>query len=155
MGYQLQIDREERLARVWLFCKTSVEEQRQWLDDLVNHPDWSPAFDVLIDVRGLVDSGFDYQQMRAVVKHTKRLNEQLGTGRHAVVGDTDLLYGYARMAEQLCSGYLRELVVFRHMQSAERWLGIRKEEPGPHSRIRPRDPQGQPAPEEAAGGRKR
>jgi hypothetical protein len=38
MGYQLQIDREERLARVWLFCKTSVEEQRQWLDDLVNHP---------------------------------------------------------------------------------------------------------------------
>ena len=155
MGYKLQIDREGRLARLWLFGKTSVEEQRQWLDDLVNHPDWSPAFDVLIDVRGLVDSGFDYERMRAVAKHTNRLNEQLGAGRHAVVGDTDVLYGYARMAEQMSFGCLRELVVFRNVQSAERWLGIHEEERSPHSRIRPRDPWGQPEAEEAGSREKR
>jgi hypothetical protein len=138
MGYKFEIDREGRLARVWLFGKTSVEEQRQWLDDLVNDPDWSPAFDVLIDVRKLGDSGFDYQQMRMVGKYTRRLDEQLGAGRHAVVGDTNVLYGYARMAEQISSGCLRELAVFRDMESAEGWLGITPEEIGPHSGARVR-----------------
>jgi hypothetical protein len=155
MGYELRVDGEGRLARVSLFGQTSVEELRRCLSELVNHPDWSPDFEALVDARRLVDPNLPYQQVRDVAQYTKRLNERLGTGRHALVGDTDLLYGSCRMGEQLCQPCSRELVVFRDVEGAERWLGIREEEPSPHSRIRPRDPQGQPEADDVYAGKKR
>jgi hypothetical protein len=155
VGYKLLVDREGCLVKVRLFGQTSVDEQRQCLSDIVNHPDWSPDFDVLVDVRELAAPGFGYPQVRAIAQYARRLNERLGTGRHALVGDTDLLYGYCRMGEQLCFACPRELTVFRDMSEAELWLGIGETGPGPHSRIQPREPQGQPATEEAGGGRKR
>jgi hypothetical protein len=155
MGYKLNVERAARLVRVCLFGKTSVDEHRQWLRELVNHPDWSPDFDVLVDVRELGDPNSDHEQVRAVAQYAKQLNERLGTGRHAVVGDTDLLYGYCRMAEQLCFACPRELVVFRDMSEAERWLGIGETKPSPHSGARLRKAQAEPKAEKASGGEER
>jgi hypothetical protein len=119
------------------------------------HADWSPDFNVIVDARELVDVGLDYGHMRRVAHEAKRLDAQLGTGRHALVGHTSMLYGCCRMGEQLCQPCGREIVVFRDMAAAELWLGIREEEPSPHSCIRPRDPQVQPAAEKAGDGSKR
>jgi hypothetical protein len=155
VGYELHIDREGRLARVRLFGATGVEEQLGWIRGLVAHADWSPDFNVIVDARELVDVGLDYGHMRRVAHEAKRLDAQLGTGRHALVGHTSMLYGCCRMGEQLCQPCGREIVVFRDMAAAELWLGIREEEPSPHSCIRPRDPQVQPAAEKAGDGSKR
>jgi hypothetical protein len=155
MGYELYVEREARLVRVSLFGPNSAEQHLQWLNDLVNQPDWLPDFDVLVDARKLTNPDLYYPQAREITQYAQQLNERLGTGRHAVVGDTDLLYGYCCMAKQLCCPCFREILVFRDIREAEQWLGIGETGPGPHSRIQPREPQGQPATEEAGGGRKR
>jgi hypothetical protein len=155
MGYDLHVQREARLARVSLFGEASVEEQKRWLDDLVSHPDWVPGFDVLVDARELANPDLPYQHMREIAQHAKRLNERLGAARHAIVGDTDLLFGCCRMGEQLCWPCSREIVVFRDMEAAERWLDVGETEPSRHSGARFRKAQGQPEADQVSGGRKR
>jgi hypothetical protein len=154
MGYELYVERETRLVRVSLFGETSVDEHRQWLRELVNHPDWSPDFDVLVDVRGLGDPSLDYEQVRAVAQYAKQLNERLGTGRHAVVADSNVLYGFARMGEQLCQPRSWEISVFRDVEAAEQWLGVRDRETIPDRPAELRKAQAEPEAEEAGGGRK-
>jgi hypothetical protein len=126
MGYELQVDRKVRLARVWLFGETSVEEQLGWIRGLVAHADWSPDFNVVVDARELVAIHLDYPQMRRVAHEAKLLDAQLGTGPHALVGHTHMLYGCCRMGEQLCQPCSREMMVFRDIETAERWVGAAK-----------------------------
>ena len=152
MGYELRIDREAHLARISLLGQTSVEEQQRWLDDIVNHPDWSPGFSILVDTRKLEGVMLSYDQTRAAAQHAKRLDERLGDGRHAVVGDTDVLFGCGRMGEQLSRPCSRQIAVFRHLADAERWLGIWDRADPPTGLRKAR---GEPATEEVGGGRKR
>jgi hypothetical protein len=155
MGYELHIDREGHLARISLLGQISVEEQQRWLDALVGHPDWSPGFDMLVDTRKLGGLMLSYDQTRAAAQHAKRLDERLGDGRHAVIGDTDMLFGCARMGEQLSRPCSRQIAVFRDVEAAERWLGIRDRETIPDPPAGLRKAQEQPEVEEAGGGKRR
>jgi hypothetical protein len=132
LGYQLDVDREQRLARVTLFGSTSVNEQIAWIRALVAHPDWAPEFNLLLDARALVGP-LGYVDLSEVTVVTKELDEQLGTGRHALVGDTQVLYGCCRMAERVCQPCSYEVAPFRTMAEAEHWLGIAPQETDPHS----------------------
>jgi hypothetical protein len=155
MGYELYVEREAGLARVSLFGQNSVEQHLQWINDLVSNPNWLPGFDVLVDTRGLTNPDLPYQQVCEIAQYVKRLNERLGAGRHAVVGDTDLLFRYCRMAEQLCLPCSRDILVFRDVEAARRWLGMEEEEePSRHSAERLRKARGEAEPEGASAGRK-
>ncbi|MEJ2219024.1 MAG: hypothetical protein P8099_20755, partial [Gemmatimonadota bacterium] len=98
MAYELEVDGEGRRARVVLTGPISVAEHIAWFRELVAHPAWFPGFDVLVDARGLVGP-LRYPEATRVANVARRLDEQLGAGRHALVGDTDVLYGCCRMAE--------------------------------------------------------
>jgi hypothetical protein len=150
MGYELHVQREAGLARVSLFGQTSVEEQRRWLDALVGHPDWSPGFNVLVDTRGIVDLGLPYSHARQIAAHVRQLAGLLGTGRHALVGDTDLLYGYCRMTQQLCRPCSGQIAAFRNVHQARRWLRAGHTAPAIHSRPRPQKTRGKREPDEAS-----
>jgi hypothetical protein len=144
MGYKLDIRSKARLAKVSLFGETSVEEQQRWLDALVAHHDWSPGFSVLVDTRGIADLRLPYSHARQIAAHAKRLDELLGAGRHALVGDTDLLYGYCRLTEHLCRPCSGHIATFRDVDEAERWLRAGDGGSRIHSRAQPRKAQHQP-----------
>jgi hypothetical protein len=153
MGYELHVQRETRLAKVSLFGQTSVEEHQHWLDALVAHPDWSPGFNVLVDTRGIVDLRLPYSHARQIAAHVKHLDELLGTGRHALVGDTDLLYGYCRLTEHLCRPCSGQVATFRNVHQARRWLRVEDTVPPMRARARLRKTRGKPEPDEAKAGR--
>jgi hypothetical protein len=140
MGYGIEVDRERRLARVTLSGVATAEEQIAWVQELVKHADWLPGFNLLVDARGLV-APLRYDALARVTRVTRQLDEQLGTGREALVGDTNLLYGCCRMGERVCQPCSREIASFRGMEEAERWLGVAPEKAGRYSVTRVREPE--------------
>jgi hypothetical protein len=144
MGYRIEVDRERRLARVTLFGVATAQEQITWVQELVRHPNWLPGFNLLVDARGLV-APLRYDALTRVTHVTRQLDEQLGTGCEALVGDTDLLYGCCRMGERVCQPCSREIASFRSVAEAERWLGVGRDETTPHSGTRARGSDHPPA----------
>ena len=54
-----------------------------------------------------------------------------GSGRHALVGNTQLLYGCCRMAERISQPCTRAIATFWSLEGAEQWLGIARRQACP------------------------
>ena len=122
MPHHLQIDPGARLAVMRFSGVARPEEYRSAWDDLVQHPDWSPDFDALVETSGVTEVRMSGRDVGAVARRARELDEQIGTGWHALVGETDLHYGMCNVFAQRCQPCLRTIQVFRSVQAAKAWL---------------------------------
>jgi len=91
-------------------------------DTLAKDPRRLESPDVLLDLSGL-QSPPRAPELRVVADRIG-FDPGFNFGRCAVVAPEDVVFGIARMFEVYTRRYFRETVVFRDLESAERWVSV-------------------------------
>lgn len=98
--------------------RITLEEIRDHLEEEREEP--GLGFSELIDARGSIPD-FSPADVRVLVAWLRWLGERTRLGPTAVVVDSDLEFGMARMVEILVEDVC-QVKPFRRMEEAERWL---------------------------------
>jgi hypothetical protein len=118
MPYSCTID----VARRRVSCRAEgVLTQRDIFDEqprVRTHPGFDPMFDQLIDLTAATDLDFDYSSMSSVANTTIFRPG----ARRALVANTAVQYGIARMFQALSEGNNHVVAIFRDLADAEAWL---------------------------------
>jgi hypothetical protein len=78
----------------------------------------------LSDVRGVTDLQVTTQGVRRMVWHDARLEPNAPAPRIAIVATQDVIFGMARMYQQLASDARPEVGIFRDYNEALQWLVV-------------------------------
>jgi hypothetical protein len=112
-------------ARVATFSQTIDDaELLTAYERLLSSDDYDPALNDLLDMQGIESFDVSGDAIRELVRAFSRINAR--DSRLAIVASSDLVYGMARMYEQLRSDASEEIRVFREMEPARSWLGQAK-----------------------------
>ena len=124
MAHTCWIDRHARLARITVSGTENFAKIRARAEEIFGDPDWSPGFNVLIDLRDVESVDMAGSDVQRVVELHQLLDSQIGHGRIAVVATQAVVFGMARMREIRSEGrHSAEFRVFREISGAEEWLG--------------------------------
>ena len=83
--------------------------------------DFHPGFSQLVDLREVTKAALSHADMRVIASRTNLFNEE---SRRAMVAQNDAVFGLARMYQMLREEGPEEIMVFRQMPAARRWLGL-------------------------------
>ncbi len=101
-----------------------VTKEDLWaqVHSFIEDPAFQPSFDHLIDTRGTTRIDVSSEDFGALAKHSA-FNEM---SRRAVVAEKDIMFGVARMYQQLREVRDKpdQVRVFRTMEEARHWLGL-------------------------------
>lgn len=102
----------------------TLELLEQACRKLWEHPDFRAGANTLWDLRGITHTAISFDDMKSFGRFLEPHQELIGDSRSAIVADSNLLYGLARMHELLNETNLpAENAVFRDVKEAEKWLG--------------------------------
>ena len=87
---------------------------------LLSSPDYDPDLNDLVDMRGVERFEVSGDAIRQLVRSFARFSG--ADNRLAIVAGSDVVYGMARMYEQLRSDTTEEIRVFRDVDEARAWL---------------------------------
>ena len=108
---------EHRLKILQYTGVTPLAEWRQSIQNMRADPEYSPEYDVIIDVTG-IERHFTRQDLYQMVSYG------LPSVKYAIIASSDVSYGIARMFEMISEHAIRAVVrVFRDWDSALKWLG--------------------------------
>ncbi len=118
MAITYRIDKTAKLIRARVFGEISFDDFRTTLREMLEDPDFDPSFGRLWDIREarLILSGDDVRGLAQVVR------KFVGGRRSAVVAQSDLAYGLARMYSALVEEAGIDVQAFRDMDEAMTWL---------------------------------
>lgn len=118
MAITYRIDKTAKLIRARVFGEISFDDFRTTLREMLEDPDFDPSFGRLWDVREArtILSGEDVRGIAEVVR------KFVGGRRSAVVAQTDVAYGLARMYSALVEEAGIDTQAFRDMDEAMTWL---------------------------------
>ena len=94
-----------------------LDHRRRLSDD----PEFHPSFSQLIDLQDVTKVALSMAEMRIVANYTNIFSEE---SRRAMVAREDAVFGMARMYQMLRDEGPEEIMVFREMPEARRWLGL-------------------------------
>jgi hypothetical protein len=83
-------------------------------------PDFDPSYNQLIDLRDVIEFPVSGAEMPGIASY----NIFSETSRRAIVAEKDANFGMARMYEMCGPTNPDQLMVFRDMEAARRWLGF-------------------------------
>ena len=120
MPLTFDIDTASRVVE--LTCgNTSIERWRAVMAAVMADPRFEPGYSYLVDCRTATRAP-SAQDVDAVVAFIGRHAAALGCGRWAVVVAADAGYGMARMASIRGDAAGIQLVAFRDVEAARRWV---------------------------------
>ena len=93
-----------------------LTHRRRLLDD----PNFDPSYNQLIDLRDVTDFSVLANEIRTLSMH-EIFSER---SRRAIVAEKDASFGMARMYEMYGETNPDQIMVFRDMAEARRWLGL-------------------------------
>jgi len=104
---------------------TSAEEILAYEQRLFADPAYRPEYDTLTDMRErtTIPSAADLQEI--VNRKAARMETLIGTHR-AIVASRDAPFGMMRMFEAMTGGDQSPFRVFRTMEEAQNWLGLKE-----------------------------
>ena len=123
MPVTYEIDRSKGLIRTHCTGRVSLPDVLDHFATLEHDPDRPPRLDVLLDWTGL-ESLPATDQVKLVVQRMD-WRSSIDFGCCAVVADTDVLYGMARVFLAYADNHFDDADVFRSRAEAERWLNQR------------------------------
>lgn len=91
---------------------------------LLSDPGYDPTMSDLVDLRAVERLEVGSECLRMLVDMFARPGATTAT-RLAIVAPVDYVFGMARMYELLSSDTPEQIHVFRDLDAAERWLGIK------------------------------
>jgi hypothetical protein len=126
MPMRYEIDPNARLVRSTAWGILTGEDVRLHQESLGADPAFDPTYQQLGDFRGVSDARVDTESIREVARTRLFVPEV----RRALVADSDLVYGLARMYQQLGGFDERNGQVFRTLAEALAFLGMTAVEAG-------------------------
>ena len=103
--------------------KAEVKGFQAFLNDIFNHPDWSPGKAVLLDHTELILSFFHTDEVRSVSKIVVDNSEKIGKGKWAFIISGNFAYGMARMWQIITEERApMEINIFKDREGALGWL---------------------------------
>jgi len=121
MSLSYTIDREQQVVRTRGWGSISASEVRDWISHLLADPLFDPCYRELSDLRSVTE----------VTVGSMELAEAAATplfdacALRAVVATSDCVFGMARMFASFAERMGHQVRVFRCMDLAEAWLGLR------------------------------
>ena len=94
----------------------------QSIQDMLNHPDFQPHFDVLVDMSEVEDVALWAEDVREKVDFDRNLISTLGPAKWAFVAPSDLVFGLARVYQALMDDLPIQVNTFRDLGAATAWL---------------------------------
>lgn len=125
MDFSLVVDKEKKLAIIKSSGTAIVGEITLYQKKLVEHPDWKPGINILVDHTDLITTNLTFQEIQAISKSIAAFAKELGDGRLALVVRTMMGYGLARMWQILTSELSNlNIKIFRSLEHAKQWVEI-------------------------------
>lgn len=112
-------------SRVTLTYSGAITDQDLFavFDRLYREPDHRVGMDELSDLRGVEVAQVTARGLQDLASRTAlQLDSARQTWRVAIVAPVDVVFGLARMYELLREGSPEQVMVFRNLAAAERWL---------------------------------
>ncbi len=126
MSYSYQIDGEHKVVLFRAAGVFTIQEMMSCLREVVADPQFEPDFDHLIDFRSVTHFEAGGEEMRERVRDDQRLEEQIGSGRIALVAEGGHVFGMARMYEIMMEDDPRSVATFNSITDAATWLEVPK-----------------------------
>lgn len=121
MPIHYEIAPERKLIRTRCVGDTRYAEVLEHFRKLAAEPALPQPLNVLLDLSKL-ESLPESDQLRTVAGEVEALAGPVRWGAIAIVAESDLLFGMARMFGILAEGHFRQTGVFRSLAEAEAWL---------------------------------
>jgi hypothetical protein len=122
------VDDEGRFVVVRTSGQFSPEDHGRMVRDVVNRPFWSPGRDALFDHRALMLEGQAFPAISKAADTHRRFDDEIGTGRAAIVMPSEDMFGVGRMFEEMAGDAVSaRLRIFRDEGQAREWLGSCRE----------------------------
>ena len=128
MCHIITIDTEQKFARIIARGKVNVLELRDIYSELIKHSEWRPGFDILCDYRAIDDFDVSTRDIDEIAEWQTSIDNMIGNGKCAVVASRDSVFGMSRMWEMISADRSQHICIFRELDTAESWLGIRESE---------------------------
>ena len=121
MPITYEIDKTRRLIRTQCVGHVSFDEVMQHFGTLEQDPGCPERLDVLLNLTELT-SVPETHQLRHITEKIAHVQSKIKFEVCAIVSDTDLLFGLARMFVVFAEERFRATHVFRKVDDAEKWL---------------------------------
>ena len=106
--------------------EVTADDFRNQLMEEIWHPDFHPGLDRIVDYRRLHPC-LSLEEIERLATTVRRLGPVIGDSRWAVVTDLDLVHDLMFKLIAFCEGTRVEAKVFRNMDEAKAWLGLKKD----------------------------
>lgn len=123
MEFNIEINTQEHFARIMVTGHISVQGIAETLAAVLTDKQWHPAMDLLADYSKSSTIDLNTEKVSQISDMVKSYKELIGTGKLAIVMDSELDFGYARMFQLLTEDYIdKEVYIFRNSEEAGDWL---------------------------------
>lgn len=123
MEFTLAVDKGRRMAIIRSTGTAVVNDITSYQKMLIEHQDWEPGINILVDHTGLITTHLTFQEIQSISKSITAFAKDLGDGRLALVVRTMMGYGLARMWQILTSELSNlNIKIFRSIEHAEQWV---------------------------------
>jgi hypothetical protein len=122
---KVQLDAGKRLALITANGQPTPGDFETCTLELLDHPEWKPWMNLLVDYRELINFDFSVDGIRRISQLFKDRAAELGDGKCAVVVPNLLIYGLFNMWYPWLPDELQwDVKAFRQFEEACLWLGI-------------------------------
>jgi hypothetical protein len=115
------VDKTSRLIRTRCHGNVTLREVLSHFQALRDDPNSVGSLDVILDLREMTSTP-DAEEIRRAARGPDTLRGVLRFGSCAILVNTDVMYGLARMWEMLVEESFTAVVVFKSAAEAEDWL---------------------------------
>lgn len=122
MPYQFVIDQQKRVVVMALRDRVTFAEATALQNEMINHPDFNPEFDRLIDATAITT--LDLSTSEAAIVAGRSLFAS--SSRCSIAATNPAIFGMGRLmqAQHAMAGAHDSLCVFYDLDSAMQWLGL-------------------------------
>jgi hypothetical protein len=130
MEYSISVHNEKRYVEVNVRGQASVGSFQLFIGELLASPYVDLRYDLLVEITELDPGSLGSDDVRNIVGFLERHKEQLKPKKHAIIAESPVSFGFARMYQILAEDFLPMSVrVFGARDQALKWLRDEKEKP--------------------------
>ena len=124
MPISYRIDSDRGLVLTTASDSLTVDELLAHKSALLEDEQFLPGFKELSDVRGVREMKLGFTEMQRLAGFDRDHKARLGDYKLALVVPKALIFGLARMYQQVTEENLPQVGVFHSVEDAAKWLGV-------------------------------
>lgn len=123
MPVKTTINKEKGIIYRLVTGNITIDELIFDYKETLKHPDYVPGYNTIDHLQVKSAPDISAADLNKIVDYLRSTMNIRGQGwKSAIVADSDLAFGMSRMYEQLADQLPYEIMVFRTLEEAEKWL---------------------------------